>query len=211
VLDYLSTLSILIPLGASLYKYRLLTAELKVLSWLFIFASTVEVINFIQFRSGINNLWIINIYVLVEGAIYLYVIGRWFDSVKLFRLTMALFAAYFIVWACTVFVSHGFFELNNQEKTLKGILLIILSGYLLIRISMEDSITMTQDFRFWILSAMLIYFSLTEVIFATASFVLENQPAVHYAWAFHSIINIISNLLFAIGFACSYRKMNFSG
>jgi hypothetical protein len=211
MLPYFSAFSIIFPLAVSLYCYKFLSAELKIVCWLFIFAALIEIFNVIVLTTHTNNLRIVNVYVLAEGAVYFYVIARWFESAKMFRLTIALFGVYFIVWIYTTFISGSFSDLNNKEKTLKGILLIILSGYLLIRISTEDSTMMTRDYRFWILSAILIYFSITEVVLATANFILENEPVIRYAWTFHSVINIIANFLFAIGFACTYRKSKFSG
>jgi hypothetical protein len=210
MLDYISALSILVPLIVSFLRFTALNRDLKILTCFFVFATVIETSNFIEFTHQMNNLWLLNIFALIEGAVFFYLCAKWFDSLKAFRAVMLLFGLYFIYWIYTTFITGNFFDFNDKEKTLKGILLIVISGYLLIRISAEDSLLMTKDYRFWILSAILIYFSVSEVVFATAHFVLENQPAIQKAWAIHSVINIISNLLFAIGFACSYQKMSFS-
>ena len=183
---------------------------MKILGVFFIFSTTIEFTLIILSEYGIKDIWLINVFAMLEGLVYFYVCGKWFQSEQMFRRVMFLFVIYFIYWLYTTFITGNFIEFNDKEKILKGILLIIVSGYLLIHISKEDSIMLAKDYRFWILSAILIYFSTSEVVFATANFVLENRPAIQYAWAIHSVINIFSNLLFAIGFACSYRKMSFS-
>jgi hypothetical protein len=211
VLDYISAFSVLFPLAAALYKFRQLNTGLKILGVFFIFSAAVEAMMIILSGYGVKNVWLANVFALLEAAVYFYLCGRWFNLVEMFKAVMWLFIMYFIYWLLTTFFAGSFLEFNDKEKVLKGIFLIGISGYLLIRISAEDSIMLVKDYRFWILSAILIYFSISEVVFATANFILDNNhPAMEYVWAIHSMINIISNLLFAYGFVCYYRKVNFS-
>ena len=184
--------------------------EMKLLAWLFVFGTVVESFNFIEFSQHRNNLWIVNIYTLLEGVVYFNLCARWMYSPRLFRLGMQLFIIYVLYWIFTTFISGSFLQFNSNEKVLKGIFLIGLSGYALIHLSREDAIMLTEDYRFWILSGILIYFSITEVVFATSNFILDkNEPALRTIWAIHSVINILSNLLFAIGFVCNYRRPSF--
>jgi hypothetical protein len=210
-LDYLSSFSILFPLAAALYGFRRLNFEMKLLGYFFILSAFVDVTLLITASFHANNLWLLNIFMLIEAAVYLFICARWLHSEKLFRSVMVLFVLYFLFWIYTTFVSGSFTEFNDKEKTLKGILLVLISGYLLIRISQEETIYLTRDYRFWVLSGILLYFLIGVIVFTTANYVLENHvKAMYYSWSIHSVINIISNLLFAYGFLCYYRKMSLS-
>jgi hypothetical protein len=208
-LGYISSLSILFPFAAALYRFPLLNKELKIMGWLFIVSTVIEIVSFATSYYRVNNLWLINSYNIIEGFIFFYICGRWFQSQKIFRAVMILFAVYAGFWFYTTFISAGFFEFNEKEKTLKGILLILITGSLLLRISKEDTVFISQDYRFWFVAAILIYFSVGVVIFSTANLILEdNIKAMYYSWNVHSVINIICNLLFAYGFTWYYQKVS---
>jgi hypothetical protein len=208
-LDILSTSSILLPFLISAYQYKKLGSELRLLVFFFGFATVVEIVMFTLSRYHLNNLWLLNIFVLTEGFVLCYVLGKWLETRKIFLAAMILFSLYFIFWCLTTFGEQGIFEFNNKEMSFKSIILIFLSGYLLIRLSQEEDTFPLQNFKFWIASAVLIYFSVNLIVFATANFLLEDKfHAMHYSWTIHSIINIIANLLFAYGFLCYSPKIN---
>lgn len=208
-LDYISTISVLIPLLASIYRYKRLNTELKLLSWLFIFASIVELINFISVRNHISNFWIVNIYSLIEGFVIFYIISKWINVQNMLKVTLILFVIYCLYWLYTTFFISSIFDFNSKEKTVKGLMLIFLSGYLLIRLSIDEKIVLYKDYRFWISCDVMIYFSITLIVFSTATVFLEdNHRAAYYSWMIHSIINTISNLIFAYSYTWYYRKTN---
>jgi hypothetical protein len=210
-LDYLSTFSILFPFAAALLHFRLLNAELKLLGWLFIVSALIETYCLVTSQYRINNVWLLNIYNVLEGFVFFYICARWFQSGRLFRFIMGAFIVYVMYWTYSTFITGSLFEFNEKEKTLKGILLILISGYLLLHISKEETLVLTQDYRFWFTAAMLVYFSVGVALFSTANFVLEdNVKAMYYSWNVHSVINIICNLLYAYGFTWYYRRVNLS-
>jgi hypothetical protein len=209
LLNHISSFSVLIPLLTSVYKYKRLNGELKVLAWLFMIAAIIEFALNISAIYGIHNIWISNTFMIAEGFVLFFVIGRWFDSEKAFKITMVLFTLYAIYWGYSTFIIGSIFTFNTTERTVKGIMLIFLSGFLLTRLATHEEIIVSRDYRFWIAFAILFYFSLTLIIFGTANLLFEDHLSViYYTWIIHSIINIISNLLFAYGFVCYYRKMN---
>src|SRR5438128_703090 len=97
---------------ASLYGYRRLNEELKILSWFFILASGVEAVVFITASQRLNNLWLINIYTLIEGFIFCYVIGKLSESKKIFTVAMCLFSFYLISWVYITYIAGSILDLN---------------------------------------------------------------------------------------------------
>jgi hypothetical protein len=208
-LIYCSSLSLLIPLFTSIAKYKRLNNELKFLTWLFIFGAIVELTIYISRGYKFHNIWIFNIFALVEAFVLFYIIGKWFNSSRMFKAAIFLFALYGLYWFYTTFITSSIFDFNSKEKTVKGILLIFLSGFLLFRLAENEEIKLISDYRLWITFAILFYFSLTLIVFTTANFLLtDHTKAMQYSWAIHSVTNIISNLLFAFGYLCYYRKTN---
>ncbi len=210
-LDLLSAGSILIPAVISIAKFKKLNFELRVFALFFSFATAIEIASTVMSQCRMNNLWLINVYVLIEGFVLCYLIGKWFETKKLFALSMVIFVVYFIVWCYTTFLVRSIFLFNSKEMSVKSMMMIFLSGYLLIKVSLKDDEPLFQNFKLWMASAMLIYFSVTLIVFSTADFMLDDKyEAMHYSWTIHSIINIIANLLFAYGFVCYYKKTNSS-
>jgi hypothetical protein len=209
-LNYVSALSALVPLVASLYKYRTLNSLLKGVSLFFVFAAVVELAGDILAQQKINNLWLINIYSLIEGFIFCYVIMKWSESRSFFLTGAILFSVYFLFWWYSGFISGTIFNLNGEEKTVKAFMLLFLSGYFLIRLSTNENVIMMEDYRFWISCALMLYFSVTIIVFCTETFLVNGYNVSYYSWIIHSVTNIISNLLFAFGFIWYYRKVSFS-
>lgn len=205
---YISSVSILVPVVTAIYKYNRLNKILKILFWLLVFGAMCELIDFVLLQNKLNNIWLFNLYSITEGFALCYLIGKWFNSKPMFRIAMTLFVCFSFFWFYSIFISNGMYEFNSAEKTVKGIILIFLSGYLLILLSMDENLVIGTDYRFWISTAILFYFSMTLVVFSTANLFLDNHRAMHYSWTIHSIINIITNLIFAYGFICYYRKTN---
>lgn len=208
--NYISAFSIAFPVFFSLYAYRKLALEMRMLSWFFTCAAAIELIILVSAFLKVNNLWLINLYALAEGIVLLYVIGRWLKHPRLFSLSILILVIYAAYWIYSTWVLGSLYLFNSREKAVKAIFLILLSGHLLIRQSLTEDIIITNNPVFWILSAILIYFSVSIIVFCTATFVLDNKNmAMMYSWTIHSIVNIIANLLFAVGFICTYRKTNY--
>jgi len=208
-LEYLSSLSILLPALIALYRYRLLDSEMKIFALFLLLGSCVEACDIILAHYAMNNIWLFNLFSVLEGFVICYVIGKWFESPKMFRVSMVLFTVYFCYWIYTAMMTISLMEFNNYEKTVKGLIFIFLSAILLVRLSRDESIMIQRDYRFWIAAAVLVYFSATLIVFSTANvFLQDHHRAMEYSWLIHSVVNIAGNILLASGFIWYYRRMN---
>lgn len=207
-LDYISAVSILMPFIISISQFSRLNTELKFLAYFFSFATAIEIIAFTMSIYRLNNLWLMNIYTLIEGVVFFWLLGKWFESKTMFVVIITLLALYVGYWCYTTFLQEGILIFNSKEMTVKAIFLIFLSGYLLIKLSMKDEINLLNNYIFWISAGILIYFLVSLVVFSSADFMITDKfSAMHYTWTIHSIINILANLLFFYAFLC-YRKNN---
>jgi len=204
-LVYASSLSVLLPSIGAVLIWRYSSQEIRLLSFLFWFATIIELLNLLQINAGRDNIWIINIYSLIEGMLLLYLFGIWhLSKISKNAIWLALIS-YMLFWSYSTL--DNIHQFNTGEKTFKGILLAIASGMFLLQFSFRENIILQQHYRFWFASAILFYFSLTVIVFTTANYILKNNiHAMKYGWQVHSYINIISNIMFANGFRCYYLK-----
>jgi hypothetical protein len=192
----------------SLYRYHGLTYALKIIAWFFLVSTILEGILYITSERRLNNLWLINIFSVVEAFTFCFVIGKWFNSKKMFLVAVLLFVLFFIYWIYSVLMNGDIFNFNGAEKSVKAFVLIFLSGCLLVRLSSSEETPILKNYRFWIAGAIMIYFSITLVVYCTEEFLIDGKVASYYTWIIHSITNIVSNFLIAFGFVWYYRKMN---
>jgi hypothetical protein len=210
-LAYVSSISLLFPLAAAVYGYRRLDNILRLLAWLLIIGGLIEISNIIFSQLGKNNIWLINIYMLVEAFVFCYLLGKWSETKRMFIVSIALFSFYFLFSIYDTFLTGSMYKFSGEDKIMKGIILIFLSCYFLIRLSTNENIILMSDYRFWIASAILVYSAVTLIVFGTSNFVLSgNKYASYYCWVIHSITDIISNFMIATGFVWYYRKRNLS-
>jgi hypothetical protein len=210
-LDYASSLSILIPALTAILVFGRLNAEMRILALLFIFAAFIEGLNFLSAANSINNVWLINIYSLIEGSILIFILSSW-NKYRLLKQAFNLaLIIYVLFWIVTTLIINNIFHFNEVEKTAKGILLILISGIILMQNTRTESVKLFRSFVFWITSAILIYFSLTLIIFTTAIHLLNgNHEAMEYSWQIHSVVNILTNIFFANGLRWYYLRKNMS-
>jgi hypothetical protein len=158
-----------------------------------------------------NNLWLINVFAVTEGIFFISLLYYWSTS-HLFK-TIIKFSGiiYVIFWFITTIFINSIFEFNDDEKTLKCIILIIGTCYVLTHYAIESTSRIYNEYKFWILTGMMIYFTLCLVIFATSRIILDsNQKAITITFPIHSAINILTNICFIIGYICFIRKTNSS-
>ena len=207
-LDFISSLSIFFPLVIAVLNFRILNNELKVFAIFLCFAGAVEIITYVMSLYRMNNLWMMNIYALLEGVVFIWLIGKWLGSKKMNVITNGLLVIYIAYWCYTTFLPGDLMAFNSDELSIKAIILIILSGYLLVRLGLKEEVKLTGDFIFWISAGILIYFLISLVVFSSANIILDDSHrAMYFTWTIHSIINILVNLLFFYAFIC-YRKTN---
>lgn len=206
ILEYISASSILIPFFFAAYRFRTLKNGLKWLAILLFIATGTEALNVYMVFRHISNIWVMNLFSLIEAVILILIISRWLEKGKVRNFSFLLLVIYFLLWIYTTWNST-IFTFNSDEKSVKAFFLILLSGLTLLQLGKDENIILKHSYKFYILSAILIYFSLTLVVFGTVRYA-SRAHLIEYTWMIHSVFNIIANALFATGFIWYYRRMN---
>lgn len=202
-LDLISGFSILLPLLAGLGKIKSLEKEYTLLFVLVAVSFAVEIVADALGLYHRNNLWLGNIFYLVECFFLSIIIARWLHSKKLRQFIIIFLAAYLPVWVFTTFFALDFYTFNHYARTIESFAFVFFSCFLLMAVSTDTSQVIFKNPKFWFGSALLIYFSVNLIVFGTFNY----MSSVHgNAWPIHSVTNIFANLLLAIGFLCTRRE-----
>ena len=206
-IDFFSAASILLPLAGGILRFRSLSNDLKWLFLFFLVSAVTEFVAHILKMNSVNNLWLGNIFFLLECFFWSIIITWWLDSKKV-RLFISVFLpAFLIFWAFTTFFVLDFFVFNNYARTIESFAFVFLSCFLLIAVSTDTSEVIFKNPKFWFGSALLIYFSVNLIVFGTVNYILSNHgQLMDNTWMIHSVTNIFANLLFAIGFLWIRQK-----
>lgn len=195
---YISAFSGLIPLILGLSRFARMRTEMKILVFYFLSASLVDTILILQAYNAKYNLWLIRYFTPLEYSLFALVFSywqvRWRDRFLVYASIAGLVAYFF--FSETFLNRHGSFD--SYTASLEGLVLIGVSSYTLINLKTKSLDNLTGDYRFWICSAVLIYFSGNLLLFSWSSMIAP--------WWIHNLLNIAANLLFAKGILCLKRR-----
>jgi len=202
-LAFVSALSILFPVAASFIRYKSLGRDYYLLFIFFFISFVAEVIGATLNIESKNNIWLINIFTLLECFFWCLVIYQWLASKKIRLFIIFFLAAFFIAWGYTTFFHLDVYQFNNYIRTAESIVFVFLACFLLLAVSVDMEHMLFRNPKFWFGSGLLLYFSVNVIVFSTVNFILDNEShLMDNSWVIHSVSNIISNLLFATGFLC---------
>ena len=203
-----SAFSSLLPAISGAAVYRSVGKVVRSIFIYFILFSCTEIVSLFLAREHENNLWLENIFIIAELVFYAKIIGVWLESKNINRVINILLLLWILTWVFTSAVLlKSIFVFNVYTHCFESMILISLAGMLLLKISSEFAGNLFLDTRFWVCSAILIFYSVNIVIFGLGKFILsvsfDNMGEV---WVIHSVTNIFSNILFSIGFLCNLKR-----
>lgn len=206
-IQYTAIISCLFPVSMYIFRFKKLEGAIVLLAIYFLIVAGVETAGIILASMHKSNLALLNIFSLIEGIILLQVIRKLTNSPKAKIVLLLFMIVYILFWAYTTIFIISIDKFNTIENVLKGIFLILGSGFLLLQTSQNGELNLTQNWTFWFLAGILIYFSLTLVVYYSSSFVFnDNKSVMKLIWNINLIAVIIANSLFSYGFLCYFRK-----
>ena len=200
-LPLISMISTLLPL---LFGIRLLKKQLPAyqLLWaLFAVSAAMEVILFITAKLlHTENAWLVKYYTVIEYVLIVLLLARWHNNVAVSRLITGSIAFYLVVWVLIEFVfakSGDAGVINVISRPAASLLLSVFVFMTLHSVWRQSADLLSQDFRFWTLIAMAIFYcaSLIPISFLY----IKNRELMILLGYAHGIVNILHNLLFCVG------------
>lgn len=207
-LNLVSGFSILFPLAVGSVKLKSLGKDYTSLFVLICISFIVEIISGILSINVHNNLWLGNIFGLIECFFWSFIIRQWLESKRIRAFIFSFLAVFLIFWTYTTFFVLDFYTFNNYARTIESVAFVFLSCFLLIAVSTDTTQVIFKNPKFWFGAALLIYFSVNLIVFGTVNYISSNHKLLmDNTWTIHSVTNIFTNLLFAIGFLCIRQKV----
>jgi hypothetical protein len=200
-LSLVSAISIVLPVMVSLLLKSRKESYVKPLLF-FVYASLLFEIFFLYTASQkIKNVQWSHLYTLVEfitlAMFFFYILS---DEANRKRL-LVLFALYTLYLAVNPFLIEDINNFNPIARSINSFFFIILSLLYMYKIYQSETIEMPEKSPvFWIVTALLFYFSVSFFTFLLSHTLLKYSPdTIATSWFFHSMSNIIKNLLITWG------------
>lgn len=191
---------LIILVGIINFKTLKRSWPLGVLFILFIVSVTSDIAGTAMQNRGIHNLWLYNLYNLIEYSLLAIFFILLFQFKRQGQIISSI--VYLTILTLMIFISVSQSFTEHFNSTLMGLqsIVLICSSVLYFRVmlnNLEFETPWSNPF-FWINSAILIYFSGCFFIFIFSDY--RDVTRTIKIWDIHNIIHIIYNLLILIGF-----------
>lgn len=135
-----------------------------------------------------NNMYIGNIYVLLETSIFFVIYKK--NLGKLFSIAffVSIVSIFYLSFLLNLYV-QGFYEINSYTRTLESMIMIFFAlSYFYKTMQTLDSDNLIKEPMFWLNSGVLLYFSANVFVFVFSNFVSKYSIDTNIIiWAIHSI------------------------
>lgn len=198
-----SAISTLLPLFASftvIGHLRRYSTSLVLLFAFFAFAAAAEIVLYIFSFQGKQSAWFFHVYTGMEYALIILVLAGWQTNsiaVKLMRTSIPFYLFCFVLIKANGLEGFEPGSYNNITRPLAVLLLSTFSFLTLQALWRQSPTNLTSDCRFWMLLAMVLYYSTSLVL--SAFMFTKNHDLLDSLFKIHAVANITRNLLFTIG------------
>ncbi len=202
LVNYLSALSILIPLAAILAKRKGPTRELKALFIYLLVCGLTEGTNFILAANNIQNYFVQNLFTVVECSILTFVYLLRFERKSSKIAVLIFYSIFFLLSTFQLTIQKKLNESDSLLSAYEALFIIVMSilfFYKEINESEPDRLSTNRPFHF-INSAFLLYFGASFLLFLFNDFI-ENIEIQKYYWIYgcYFLVNIAYNSLLGLG------------
>jgi hypothetical protein len=168
----------------------------------------VEAISYVFAEKGINNHAIGNTFIIIQ---YLFLSAVFYLSFGsyIIRKGLLVVAVLFTVFGIVNLLSmQGHDCFNTWTLGLANLLLMLVALLFYYKLFKEGKVQRLERYpMFWVASAVLFYAAGCFFLFISSNYALAESNEFLYAkWSIHSVINIITNLCYAIGLWLSKGK-----
>ena len=148
--------------------------------------------------SGTPNLWLIHVFVPVQGTLFLWALALWQGRERA-RITIFMAIPLFLAaWLALTLTVESFDGLPRYVKIIEGLLVIAVAAYTLVTRSLRITGPVTAHAWFWISAAMVMYLSFGSILSPISSMLLPHAPErVSLMFRVNAVLLIVCNLMFA--------------
>lgn len=200
IFPLVATYTTLLPIVAGLFNFRFLDFNFRLLLYYFILSFAIDQFSWFYFISGVNNMAYINVFVLIEPLVFIYILYQWNLSRPSRKNDVCfLMAAIIIFWVYEAFFVidknglQGIYMPMKIFSTVNGAVIAVFSSVRLLRL-VDQSADLKTNPRFWAISGIFIYCTCSLIVISTNLLVPKS------AWILFNITNIIYYLILTKAF-----------
>lgn len=194
---------------SGLVRYRHIPYSYRPFVFICVLALCNEIITTVTAFVYHNNAVNLNLYVLAEGLLYLWLFKRWdsFSSGIAYVFTLSLLC---VTWIVDNFIMNSFLTINSLYRVIYSFTLIFLAINQLNRLLLEKRDALVRDPKFLICTGIVIYYSYKATIETFYLFQINFSDRfyiqVHFVL---EIVNAFVNLVFALAILWIPRRQKF--
>lgn len=205
---YLSILSVLIPLSLAVAQWKRIPREISELRWLLAIGLIFDIVGRTLGILSINNLWVYDVFMFFQFSVLLYIFSKQFSAKTPFILVYTIIGCFYLI--SLLFLSKATKSLV-RSNAVDGLVLIVVSILFFYKLLSELKVVSIHRLPvLWISFATLFYYSGNLFVFLAATYLETDQDYLSVFWILHNVLNIIKNVLFAIGLWQSYKLVKSS-
>jgi hypothetical protein len=152
---------------------------------------------------NIRNLWVNHWFSLVELFLYSSIYFLWRPNKRYGQLLWSAYSVYLIIWIIGKFTFEPFYYLDVYSGSVSQMIQIGFGGWLLYAISQESVLEWKKDYRFLIVSGIVIYAAAIIILDTSFNIMLTLPRPVMRAILLSNLVFIaIKYIFFLRGFLC---------
>jgi len=152
-----------------------------------------------------NNYSVYQAYFLIESTFFASIFYKWYERSFAKRAVLAGYSIILFVWIYFNFIAYSEKGFSNIPLIVESIVFIFIASAFMNKKITGASAPVLKDHRFWIDLGIMLNFTGNILIYAGLNYVLTRGVAL---WRIHWAINILTNVIYFVGFICLKRISN---
>ena len=184
-------------------RYRRHDKSLRIFVWYLCLVLLVESYNAYKSVRVESNLWTYHFYGPIEYIFLITILSSWVEGGKLKKALKLSIAAFIIIGVINGIYVGNLSTYNYLPVSISYPIFTGISAYILLKILKWDWGDIWRNPTFWICSALLLISSCNIVYFSFQDLININQLV--WPWIFHTIVSILTYILYTIGLVVKPR------
>ena len=192
-----------------LRKWKQLPTPLRILDVYILFTVAHEIVKAIMSFYNIRTLWINHWFTVIElflfSCIYYYFVVQCFNfnSKRYGQLLWSAYLVYLIIWIIGKFTFEPFYYWDVYSGAVSQIIQIGFGGWLLYSRSQEHGLEWKKDYRFLVVSGIVLYAAAAFFLYTSFNVVLTlPRPLMREIWISNLVFLVMQYIFFLRGFLC---------
>lgn len=203
LIQYVSVLSAIIPICVGMWRYKVLSHEMRILLLLLIGGFATDFFSTWPLFGSRVVPWLSQAYTVFEYILVMYIIYSWQEGQRIINFLKVMLWIYILFWICAKFTFEPFNKSEYITASISRVILVLSGGYTLFIVIGERLQPLLHQQRFWILLSFVLFYAGTLMPVAVQGILFSHSRGdLLLAWSITWILSVLSNILFTIGYLC---------